>query len=404
MVQLEWMVIDMIEIKNKTNCSGCYACINACPKNCISMKTDKEGFRYPEINSEICISCGLCEKVCPLLGGADNVRKERKGIKSVACYNREEEALSKSSSGGAAYLLGEYVVKNGGAVFGVVGDMTTKVQHIMAETMEELKLIQGSKYLQSHVDMNYRLAKSQLETGRLVLFTGTPCQIAGLYGYLGKDYDNLVTVDLVCHGVPSEKVFEKYISEHEKKAGKKVISFFRDKADGWKPVLFSYVYEDGTKLTETGRKDKFNMGFTTNLYQRPSCYTCPFAPMERIGDITAGDWLGGEKYKELDTENKGLSMLVINSPKGERFYEIIKSSMETREYSVEEAVKESVHLGAKPHTNFMRKDFFVHFDKMSFEQLYKRYFPTDRPGILRNAILRRVYRMKYKKDITKMFD
>lgn len=394
----------MLKISDKTKCSGCYACINACPRNCISMKTDSEGFRYPEVDKSVCVDCGLCEKVCPFNGGADGVRKERKGIKSVACYNNEKNALAKSSSGGVAHLLSEYVVENGGAVFGVAGDMVTKVQHIMAETHNELKLLQGSKYLQSHVDMNYRLAKTQLENGRLVLFTGTPCQIAGLYGYLGKDYENLLTADLVCHGVPSEKVFEKYLQEHEKKTGKKVVAFFRDKTAGWKPVQFSYIYEDGTRLTESGRKDKFNMGFTTNLFQRPSCYTCPFAPMERIGDITLGDWFGGEKYKELDPENKGLSMIVINSPKGEKFYNLIKETMETWEYSVEEAVKESVHLGARPHTNFLRKDFFAHFDKMTYEQLYKRYFPKDKPGVLRNAILRRIYRTKYKKDITKMFE
>ena len=394
----------MIKISNKTKCSGCYACINICPKNCISMKTDEEGFRYPEIDESLCVDCGLCEKACPMLGGADDVRKQRKGIKSVACYNKEKEALANSSSGGVANLLGEYVVQNGGVVFGVVGNMTTKVQHIMAETEEDLKLLQGSKYLQSNVDLNYRLAKTQLETGKLVLFTGTPCQIAGLYGYLGKDYDNLITADLICHGVPSEKVFEKFIKEHEQKVGKKVISFFRDKTDGWKPCLFSYIYGDNTKRTENGRQDKFNRGFVSNLFQRPSCYTCLFATMERIGDITLGDWFGGIKYKELDPENKGLSMIVLNSPKGERVYELIKHKMEIKEYSVEEAVKESVHLGKSPRANFMRKDFFAHFDKMSYNELYDRYFPKNKPAILRNAILRRIYRMKYKKNITKMFD
>lgn len=393
----------MIKIDNKTKCCGCYACLNACPKNCITMELDNEGFRYPVVNEEACINCGLCEKTCPLQGGADSVRKDRKGIKSVACYNKEKDSLVKSSSGGVSHLLAEYVIQNGGVVFGAVGDMMTKVQHICAENEEGLKALQGSKYLQSHVDLSFREAKKQLETGKTVLFTGTPCQIAGLYGYLGKDYDNLITADLVCHGVPSEKVFEKFITEHQDKKGKKVVSFFRDKSDGWKPVLFSYVYEDGTKITESGRKDKFNMGFTTNLFQRPSCYTCPFAPMERIGDITLGDWFGGTKYKELDPENKGLSMIVLNSPKGERFYEAIKEKMFTREYSVAEAVKESVHLGTKPHINFMRKDFFAHMEKMSYDELYKRYFPQDKAGKMRNALLRRVYRMKYKKDITKMF-
>lgn len=393
----------MLNISDKTMCSGCYACVNVCPKNCISMKTDSEGFRYPEIDTNICINCDLCKKSCPMLGGADKIRGERKAVKSVACFNKDKNALKKSASGGAAHILSEYVVQNGGVVFGAVGDMMQTVRHIMVDTESELELLQSSKYLQSDIDMNYRLAKTQLENGKLVLFTGTACQIAGLYGFLGKDYPNLITADLVCHGVPSEKVFKKYIEEHQEKTGKKVISFFRDKSKCWKPVMFTYAYADGTKKTESGREDMFNLGFSTNLFQRPSCYTCPFAFMERIGDITLGDWLGGTKYKELDPENKGLSMIVINSPKGEEFYNRIRDKMFTAEYPVEEAVRESVHLSRTPQINFMRKDFFEHFDKMTYQQLFDRYYPTDKFGKLRNAVLRRIYRLKYGKDITKLF-
>lgn len=379
----------MITITDKTRCSGCYACANACPKDCITLSEDTEGFRYPQVDKAVCINCRLCEKVCPMLGGADRVRGERKGIKSVACYDNNPETLAKSASGGVCNILSDYIIEAGGVVFGVAGNAITKVQHIMAETKEDIKLLQNSKYLQSHMDYNYRLAKKQLEDGKTVLFTGTPCQIAGLYAYLGKDYENLLTADLVCHGVPSEKVFKKYITEHEKKAGKKVVSFHRDKEKGWKPCLFTYVYEDGTAVTNNGRKDMFNQGFTTNMFQRPSCYTCPFALMERIGDLTVGDWFGGTKYKELDPENKGLSMMVINSPKGEKYYELIKEKMFVREYSVEEAVKESVHLGKSPRMNYMRKAFFKNVDKMSYQELYKKFFPSGRIGKLKNAVLRR---------------
>ena len=319
----------MICITDKTKCSGCYACVNICPKDCIAMQEDSEGFRYPVVNTEACINCGLCEKSCPLTGAADGVRSKRKGIKSVACSNKDADALAKSASGGVAHILAEYVIQNGGVVFGVAGDAVTVVRHIMAEEEKDLKLLQNSKYLQSHVDYNYRLAKNQLESGRTVLFTGTPCQIAGLYGYLGKDYDNLITADLVCHGVPSEKVFKKYILEYSEKAGKKVVSMGRDKTYGWRPSVFSFVYEDGTQTVESVHENKFIKGFNSNLYQRPSCYVCPFAKMERVGDITLGDWFGGEKFKELDSENKGLSMIVINSPKGEKYYDLIKPYMKT---------------------------------------------------------------------------
>ena len=393
----------MINISDKTKCSGCYACINICPRNCITMKLDSEGFRYPSIDSTACVECGMCEKACPMQGGADRVREERKGIKAVACYNKLEESLEKSASGGVSHLLAELFIENGGVVFGVCGNLLTKVEHIDITEKNGLRAMQNSKYLQSDVGKCFCEAKKYLEEGKDVFFTGTPCQIAGLYGFLGKDYENLLTADLICHGVPSEKVFKKYIREHEKKVGRKVVSYYRDKKPGWKPVQFTYAYDDGTTLTQTGRADKFNLGFTTNLFQRPSCYSCPFAYMERMGDITLGDWFGGDKQQTLDPENKGLSMIILNSPKGEGFYREIADKMFCKEFSVKEAVGESVHLGRPPHPNFLRRDFFAHFDKMTYDSLFKRYFPKNKAGRLRNAVLRRMGRMKYRNNLGKMF-
>ncbi|MDP4118242.1 MAG: Coenzyme F420 hydrogenase/dehydrogenase, beta subunit C-terminal domain [Bacillota bacterium] len=392
----------MINITDRTKCCGCYACLNVCPSECIEMKLDSEGFRYPVINKEKCIKCNACERVCPMLGGADNVQTQRKGMKSVACYDKDKESLKKSASGGIGYLISSYIISTGGTVFGVKGNVMDKVVHDMATSQEGIEEFRNSKYLQSHVDDAYKKAKQQLNEGKLVFFTGTPCQIAGLYGYLGKDYENLLTADVICHGVPSEKVFFKYIKELEAEKGKKVVTMYRDKSAGWKPVQFTYEYEDGTKETNSAYEDIYNKGFTTNIFQRPSCYKCIFARHDRIGDISIGDWFGGTKYKELDPENNGLSMITINSPKGEKFYNLVKDKMFCREYSMEEATKESIHLVIPPRMNWMRKAFLKNVDRVPYKELYKKYFPAtkDFVGRIRTWCIRKYYKT-FDKDILK---
>ncbi len=394
----------MINITDRTKCSGCYACFNACPKDCISMELDSEGFRYPKIDKKKCVDCHLCEKACPISGGeADKIREQRKGIKSVACFDKNSDDMMDCATGGISNLIATHTILNGGVVFGVSGNVITGVYHTIAENQQELLPLKNSKYLQSDINTTFRQAKEQLDSGKLVFFTGTPCQIAGLYGYLGKDYDNLITADLICHGVPSETVFKKYIAEHEENVGKKVVSFARNKSiSGWKPVRFAVVHDDGSTQVTHVKINKFLWGFETNLFQRPSCYKCKFATLERIGDITIGDWFGGSKQKELDPENKGLSMITINSPKGEKLYEELKSNLFFKEFSMEEACHDAMHLGKQPHMNWMRYSFFKNFRKKPFHTLCKKYFPSTKNYIGRVRTLAiRTYGKKFHKDMLK---
>ena len=193
----------MIEIIDKAKCCGCHACDNVCPKNCIKIIIDEEGFLYPKINKDICISCNLCEKVCPLINSIDN--NEFKSI-AYACKNRNEQVRINSSSGGIFFLLCEEVINKNGVVFGATFDDNFNVKHSFTETLEECKAFRGSKYVQSSIGDMYKHAKRFLDQDRTVLFTGTQCQIKGLNIFLGKSYKNLLTVDVICHGVPSQSI------------------------------------------------------------------------------------------------------------------------------------------------------------------------------------------------------
>ena len=211
----------MIEIKEKAFCCGCNACVQRCPKQCISMHEDEEGFLYPRVDKTICIECGLCEKVCPVI----NQNEPRKPLKVYAAYNKDEKIRRESSSGGVFTAIAEQVIDEGGIVFGACFDENWEVKHDYTETKEGLKAFRGSKYVQSRIKDNYQKAEHYLKEGRKVLFSGTPCQIAGLKKYLCKEYENLLTVDFICHGVPSPKVWRMYLNETiARQCGKNTVS------------------------------------------------------------------------------------------------------------------------------------------------------------------------------------
>ena len=238
----------MIDIKDKKDCCGCSACVQKCPKQCISLKEDCEGFLYPIVDKDICIDCGLCEKVCPILYQGE----ERKPLKVFAAKNHDEEIRKQSSSGGIFTLLAEKIINEGGVVFGAKFDENWDVKHDYTETIEGLAAFRGSKYVQSRIEDNYRKAETFLKQGRKVLFSGTPCQIAGLKRFFRKEYENLLTVDFICHGVPSPGVWRRYLQETVarmcdknrvstdpisiKNARVESISF-RDKSHGWKNTV-----------------------------------------------------------------------------------------------------------------------------------------------------------------------
>ena len=312
------------------------ACFNACPKNCITMKDNSEGFWYPKIDSELCIDCGLCEKVCPVL---TEYKGNPKG-KAYAAINNDEDIRLKSSSGGVFTLLAETIINKGGIVFGAAFDEDFKVRHVLVESVSDLEKLRGSKYVQSQIGDTYRLAKTMLENGRMVLFSGTPCQISGLKSYLRKPYENLIMQDIVCHGVPSPNVWGRYVSLREEKALAKTSKVtFRNKEQGWKNYLVSFDFKNSAKYSQTVGRDSYMKAFLSELCLRPSCYDCHSKSLERESDITLADFWGVENVAPSMFDNKGTSLILVNSAKGEKLFDAIKDGIKYKEVDINEAVK-----------------------------------------------------------------
>ena len=306
----------------KKDCCGCRACMNACPMSAITMEMDEYGFYYPIINEETCIGCNKCVKTCSF----QTKEETNEPIDSYAAVCKQDEVLKKSASGGVFATLANYIIsEKKGLVCGAAYDEEWNVNHILIDNLENLSKLQGSKYVQSNTNTTYKDVKTALDEGRVVLYSGTPCQIAGLNGYLGKQYENLWTVDLVCHGVPSGKMLKDYVEVLQKQNNGKVVDFnFRDKTKGW-GINGSCVIQKGS---EKKKKDLWQSAssylyYFSNAYiYRDSCYSCKYASKNRPADLTIGDFWGIErvhpellKKREWD-EKKGISLIVANTEKG----------------------------------------------------------------------------------------
>jgi len=315
----------MIQLNHKYDCCGCNACVQKCPKQCISMHEDKEGFLYPEINETICIDCHQCEKVCPVI----NQNEPRQPKFCYAAYNPDETIRRESSSGGIFTMISEKVLEAGGVVFGARFDERWNVVHGYTETRDGLTAFRGSKYVQSIIGDSYKQTEEFLKEGRKVLFSGTPCQIAGLKLFLRKNYENLTTIDFVCHGVPSPGIFRKYIQEELPPLDNITMISFRDKCSGWKKFSFKYEYQKEGKaeiVTEDLETNSFLKGFLTDLYLRPSCHKCPAKQFKSGADITIADYWGYQNTNELKDDDKGISAIIINTAKGISVYESIHAN------------------------------------------------------------------------------
>lgn len=323
----------MIKIVRKEDCTGCHACYNVCPKKCIDMNFDEEGFLYPSVDSSKCVECRLCEKVCPII---HTVEVENEPI-AIGCYNKDEKIRMESSSGGIFTLLSELTIQSGGVVFGAEFDENYNVRHGYVDNMDDLKKFRGSKYVQSTIGSSYYDAKKFLEQERQVLFTGTPCQIAGLKRYLKKDYDNLACQDIVCHGVPSTYVWNHY--KNFIADGRKIVGIkFRDKSTGWKTYSLQIDFDDGSSYKDIGNENSYIKGFVRDFYLRPSCYECKYKNLHRESDITLADFWGIEANEpELD-DNKGTSLIFINSDKGKKIFEWIKKDIVFKNIDIQKAV------------------------------------------------------------------
>lgn len=362
----------MIKITDKAKCCGCGACKNVCPKQCIEMIPDEEGFIYPTVEESQCIDCGLCDKICHLKNKF--TKNDDYRCSYYGAYNKSKEIMKDSSSGGIFWLLVKSVIEKSGVVYGVESKDNFYIAHGRAETLDNCVRFRKSKYLQSNTEMIYGQVKIDLDNNRIVLFSGTPCQIAALYAYLRKDYNNLLTCDIVCHGVPSKSVFDKYIAELDAEMQDKAVSIcWRDKRNGWGPNSVSIQFESGKELVTTSIENPYQKGFLSNVYLRPSCYECPYAKLPRIGDISLADFWGYEGSLKGNNDNEGLSIVIISSDKGQKVFDEIKDSCLIEEVTENFVKQKSRHVYIHPKYNRNRDPFFSNFKKMSFQKLSKKY-------------------------------
>ena len=356
----------MITIKNKSECCGCSACKQACPKKCISMQEDEEGFLYPIVNIESCIDCGKCEKVCPILHKKESVVPKM----VVAAISKNEESRFYSSSGGFFSELSRVFLEHGGIVFGVAFNKDWETEHISIIKVDDIKKLRASKYSQSLIGKSFIEIKDYLEKGVSVLFSGTPCQILGLKNFLHKDYPNLLTVDIVCHSVPSPKVWKSYLNtilDREKEKSENIAAInFRDKKNGWYQYGFSMSFKDGKQIFIRRDKNPFMKGFVKGLFSRPSCQHCPAKKLSSGSDITIGDCWGVGEFCNKMHDNEGTSLVICNSDKGIEWFE--KSDIYSCQINYEDALK---YNGAIEHSSVPineRNLFFKLFPKYSVSQ------------------------------------
>lgn len=344
-----------------------------CPKDCMRMEEDAEGFLYPVIDEEKCIHCGLCERVCSVIN-----RRERTYTEHVyAASSTDEALLKKSSSGGMFGALANYVLKQGGVVFGCSFDEKMELRHVNAQTMEECNAFHGSKYVQSNTRNTFQECKEYLQEGRYVLYVGTPCQIAGLKSYLRKEYDNLLAVELLCHGVPSPGLFRQYLKELEAEKGKKISNVaFRFQDQGWKTYRLKLDYTDGETEVMSGKESAYMAAFFNNLTLRPSCYNCRFRLDYSSGDILIGDFWGIGKYYTEFNEELGVSVLMTLNNKGEKVFAEIKNSMQYVESDLDKVIPANgcVKLSVFPNRN--RKKIMEAYGKKEISPLMFKYAPN----------------------------
>ena len=325
----------MIRITDKELCCGCTACVSACPARCIVMRRDREGFDYPVANPDMCLKCGLCEKICPMQNPAQEV--EPKAAYAARC---ESKAIS-SSSGGVFPLLAREVIENKGVVCGAAFDSSCIVEHREAETIEELSAFNGAKYVQSELYSIFDDVRAELDNGQKVLFSGTPCQIAGLKAFLRKDYAGLYLVDIACHGVPSPGLWEKYKAVMETRHGFKLKSVdFRDKSDGWRHYNIRYVFQSKEVLVPR-MDDPYMALFLQDMTLRPSCYECRFRKGNSGSDLTLADLWSVEGTCPQMNDDRGVSAVLINTDKGRELFESVADMLVSSEITSDAARKEN---------------------------------------------------------------
>lgn len=383
-------------LENKWDCCGCGACATVCPVNCISMTRDSEGFDYPFIDSEKCIHCKKCETICPAINKTSPPKIV--GEKCMVAYSKNPVIRKSSSSGGIFYHLAKKVIADGGVVFGVEAE-NGKIKHTCAQTIDELKKFQGSKYVQSETGDCYLKAKNFLDEGKLVYFSGAPCQIKGLYAFLDKKiYPNLLTQDLICHGVPSPRVFEEYLAF--KSSSDEPSVSFRDKKYGWH--YFSMKISDGKCTYRRSLEDDWYLKlFLDNTILRPSCYSCKAKEEGSSADITLADcWASHKVCPEIKDTDEGLSLVLLNSKLGQNFWDefATEDQLFSRLVDSEKALASQIAISQSVSANVKRAMFFDALNKVDIEYLYKNWYKSSPIRAIKRKI--NYFKMKLRMFLT----
>ena len=361
-----------VKIEENDLCCGCTACYSACPKNAIRMVRDNEGFLYPEVDKEKCVNCGMCKKVCPILNKA---KLNEFKPKAYLFQNSNEEIRKDSTSGGIFTAIGEFVIKNNGIVYGATFDDNFVVNHIGVESTYELCKFRKSKYVQSNQNNCFKEIKQYLDNGKLVCYSGTPCQVGGLRAYLRKDYENLILVDIMCHSVPSPLVFEKYKGYILKKMNaNKILNInFRDKNK------YGYKYSMMTVETDNGiysqgiDTDPYLRAFFSDVSVRPSCYNCHFKTMKRVSDLTIWDCFNINEIDKSFDDDKGTTRVLVQSEKGEKLLENL-DDVRLKELDINIATKKVKEMTNSVNYNSKRKEFF---ENINADNVFEKYYPTN---------------------------
>ena len=359
----------MIDKVSVQECAICGACINACPVDAISLDKVHLDFRYPQINEDICIHCSQCEKACPILG---NKGKPDEGY-PVAFAAKSENApmRMRSSSGGVFYELADQMIRDGGYVCGAVFDDEFHVEHILSDAKEDILRMMGSKYAQSDVGYCYREVKDVLEKGCKVLFSGCPCQVAGLRTFLGKEYPNLLLVELICHGIPSDHMLQTYIGMQERKYGARLTRMeFRNKKKGWHNSSVRMEFGHHRTYSKPIAADAYMNGFLGGVTLKPTCYQCHFRNFTAGSDIILGDFWGAEVELPED-DNKGISAILVNSGKGMDI--IDRCNLALTPANVETVIRYNKNLLCSAAPSPQRSSFYASADTNGLEEAIRRY-------------------------------
>lgn len=376
----------MIEITDKVKCCGCTACFNICLKKCISMQPDTEGFLYPIVDKKQCVNCGLCEKVCPIL----NYKPiEEKTPAAYVIRTKNQNDLMQSTSGGFSTPLAQWFFSKGGSVWTASYDDNWNVVHReFTKDDVDFSKTRGSKYVQSYLGDTYTKIQDELKKGRWVCFIGTTCQVYGLKEFLKKDYENLITVDLVCHGTPSPKLWEKYIDFQTKKYNSRITDInFRNKTYGYHSGTMMLKFENGKKYTGSARVDYMLKSFFSEIASRPSCYTCKFKQLNRVSDYTVFDcWHMGELLGKKD-DDRGYTNLLVHTDKGGELLKEIAAAYEIFQVDAEKAIALDgimVRNSATPHKD--RASFYTDLDAHEMDEHIQKYIKVTSKDRLLESI------------------